>query len=53
MQTPNRETIERVFRRDFRKLLGFDVFDAYDEMQMLKHSEWFNQFVIEAFLTPT
>lgn len=48
----NRELVDLIFRKDFRRLLGFDIFRMVDDWQWLAESEWFNDFMLEAVVVP-
>lgn len=52
MKPMSREIIERVFRRDFRKLLGFDIFEVADDLEFITDKEWFTDLLISPVTNP-
>lgn len=48
----NREKINRVFRRDYRELLGFDVFKVTDGLEYLIDEDILTRFLPEAVKLP-
>lgn len=47
-----RELISRVFRRDFRKILEFDIFELSDDLEYQVEKEYFKTLFVEPFTTP-
>lgn len=47
-----KELIDRVFRRDFRQILEFDIFELAEDLEYLVEKEYFNIIYVEAITTP-
>lgn len=47
-----KEIIDRVFRRDFRHILEFDIFELEEDLDYMVEKEYFDALFIDAFTTP-
>lgn len=47
-----KEVIDRVFRRDFRQILEFDIFELVDDLEYLVEKDYFDLIFIEPFTVP-
>lgn len=47
-----KDLIDRVFRRDFRSILEFDIFELLDDLEYIVDKEYFDILFIDAFKAP-